>query len=255
MLNVTTYEGGAGVPLLLAHGLFGSGRNLGPLARRLAVDREVHVVDMRNHGDSPWFDSQSYPDMAGDLADVIERLGAPMAVFGHSMGGKAAMALALSRPELVAALIVGDIAPVAYSHSHLGNAEAMMAIDLEAVTSRKDADALLAARIDDPGTRAFLLQSLDMSAKRWKLNLAVLARDMDLVTGWPDVKGRYDGPTLFLHGANSPYVQPQHHDSILDQFPHARFQSLEGAGHWIHADKPVDTAEAIASFLAQVPPS
>jgi esterase len=255
MLNVTTYEGGSGTPLILAHGLFGSGRNLGPLARRLALDREVHVVDMRNHGDSPWFADQSYESMAADLADVIETLGAPMAVFGHSMGGKAAMALALTRPELVAALVVGDIAPVAYSHSHLVNAQAMMRIDPETTTSRKEADALLAADIKDAGTRAFLLQSLDLAEKRWKLNLEVLARDMERVTGWPAIKGRYDGRALFLSGANSPYVLPEHHPAILDQFPNARFQKLDGAGHWIHADKPVETAEAIAGFLAQVPPS
>jgi esterase len=250
MLNVTTYEGGAGTPLLLAHGLFGSGRNLGPLARRLAPDREIHVVDMRNHGDSPWLTDQSYAGMAADLAEVIETLGAPMAVFGHSMGGKAAMALALSRPELVAALVVGDIAPVAYSHSHLGNAQAMMRIDLDTLTSRKEADAVLAGEIGDAATRAFLLQSLDLAEKRWKLNLPVLARDMGLITGWPGTAGRYDGPTLFLHGANSPYVLPDHHAAIRTQFPNARFQALEGAGHWIHADKPVETAEAIASFLA-----
>ncbi|MEO8530639.1 MAG: alpha/beta fold hydrolase [Deltaproteobacteria bacterium] len=245
MLKVQTFEGGAGVPLLMAHGLFGSGRNFGPLARRLAVDRVVHVVDMRNHGDSPWMDEQSYSAMAGDLASVVESLGGPMAVFGHSMGGKAAMMLALTRPELVASLVVGDIAPVAYGHSHAGHVEAMLALDLSAVSSRRDADALL--QVEDAGVRAFLLQSLDVAEKRWKLNLDVLGRDMDLVTGWPAVAGQYAGRVLFLAGSQSDYIADR---GALALFPAAEFEVIEGAGHWLHADKPVEVAEAIRAFLA-----
>jgi len=249
MLKIRTYEGGAGVPLLMAHGLFGSARNFGPLARRLAADRTVHVVDMRNHGDSPWQYGQSYPAMADDLAEVIESLVGPMAVFGHSMGGKAAMVLALTRPELVAALVVGDIAPVAYGHSHLAHVRAMQAVDLAAIASRRDADALLA--VEDAGVRAFLLQSLDLAEKRWKLNLSVLGRDMDLITGWPAVTGRYDGPVLFLAGSESDYVDNR--DAALALFPQAEFQVIEGAGHWLHADKPAETAAALAAFLNQPP--
>ena len=249
MLKITTYDGGAGVPLLMAHGLFGSARNFGPLARRLAADRAVHVVDMRNHGDSPWMDEQSYPAMAADLAEVIVPLGAPMAVFGHSMGGKAAMVLALTRPELVAGLCVGDIAPVAYGHSHLAHVQAMQALDLATIASRREADSFLA--VEDPGTRAFLLQSLDLAERRWKLNLSILGRDMDLVTGWPAVTGRYGGPVLFLAGSGSDYLAD--HTAALSLFPQAEFQVIEGAGHWLHADKPTGTAEAISTFLNQLP--
>ena len=249
MLNVMTYEGGSGAPLLMAHGLFGSARNLGPLARRLATDRTVHVADMRNHGDSPWFEAQDYAGMAGDLAEVIEFLGGPMMVFGHSMGGKAAMMLALTRPELVKRLVVGDIAPVGYGHSHAGLVEAMQAIDPVSVSSRKEADALLGERVRDAATRAFLLQSLDIAGDRWVLNLDVLARDMDLITGWPEVDGRYDGPVLFLSGARSDYVEDEAKDAIGKLFPDAQFQAIEGAGHWLHADRPVEVADAIGAFL------
>lgn len=172
-----------------------------------------------------------------------------MAVFGHSMGGKAAMMLALRRPELVAALIVGDIAPVAYAHSHIGNIEAMALIDPAVVASRREADEILASRIADPATRAFLLQSLDLAEKRWKVNLPVLGAAMDKVVGWPEMAGTYNGPCLFLRGEHSDYITIAQHDAIRAHFPTARIETLAGAGHWIHADAPEPTAAAIRQFL------
>lgn len=129
MLNTITH----GVPtdtrpLLIVHGLFGSARNWGVIAKRLSDTRQVIAVDMRNHGDSPWMDSHTYRDMADDLATVIADIGAPVDVMGHSMGGKAAMVLALTRPELVRRLIVADIAPVAYSHTQDGPLAAMQGL-------------------------------------------------------------------------------------------------------------------------------
>ncbi|PRX38387.1 Pimeloyl-ACP methyl ester carboxylesterase [Meinhardsimonia xiamenensis] len=236
-------------PLLIAHGLFGSARNWGVIAKRLSDDRQVVAVDMRNHGQSPRAESQSYEDMAGDLADTIEALGGPMAVLGHSMGGKAAMVLALTRPELVERLIVADIAPVAYGHSQRHLIEAMRAVPLERMERRSDADAALHDLVDDPGLRAFLLQSLDVPARRWRLNLDVLDREMERITGWPDIDGRYDGPVLFLTGAESDYVRREHRDAIKRLFPRARFAAIPRAGHWLHADRPREFEAAVRAFL------
>mgnify|MGYP000944288640 CR=1 FL=1 len=117
--------------LVIAHGLYGSARNWGVIARRLADRREVVAVDMRNHGDSPRFPVQGYPEMAADLAEVIESLGVPVDLLGHSMGGKAAMQLALTRSRLIRRLVVADIAPVAYSHDQSRHARAMAALEAE----------------------------------------------------------------------------------------------------------------------------
>ncbi len=237
--------------LVIAHGLYGSGRNWGVIARRLADQRDVVAVDMRNHGDSPRFPSQSYPDMAADLAEVIERLGGPVDLLGHSMGGKAAMRLALTHPELVRRLVVADIAPVAYSHDQTRNAKAMALIDLSRITTRAEADAALAGSIDDPALRAFFLQSLDLRHKppRWKLNLAVLEDQMPKIVGWQDTPGSFDKPTLFLMGADSNYVRPEHRDAIKTLFPKARFAKIPGAGHWLHAEKPREFEETVRVFL------
>lgn len=251
MLNVLTYGDHAGIPAMIVHGLFGSGRNWGVIARRLAETRPVIAVDMRNHGDSPWHPTQSYADMADDLAQVIGAHGGQADVLGHSMGGKAAMVLALTRPACVRRLIVADIAPVAYGHTQSHHIHAMRALDLTGLKARSEADRRLSATIEDPGLRAFFLQSLDLKSDppRWKLNLDVLEAEMPGIVGWPDPPGQYDGPALFLSGALSDYVKPDHRAAILHQFPRARFARIPGAGHWLHAEKPREFEAAVTTWL------
>lgn len=237
--------------LVVAHGLYGSGRNWGVIARRLADRRNVVAVDMRNHGDSPRAPTQSYPDMAADLAEVIGTLAPPVDLLGHSMGGKAAMQLALTQPHLIRRLIVADIAPVAYTHDQTRHVQAMAGLDLSRITTRAEADAALAVTVDDPSLRAFFLQSLDLRAHppRWKLNLPVLMAEMPNIVGWPGTQGRFDGPALFLTGAESHYVRPEHREAIRTLFPKARFAKIPGAGHWLHAEKPREFEDTVRVFL------
>jgi esterase len=239
-------------PLLIAHGLFGSARNWGITARKLSEGRDVIVIDMRNHGESPWYGTQSYADMAADLAAVITLVGAPMDVLGHSMGGKAAMMLALTQPDLIRRLIVGDIAPVAYDHDNLEYIRAMRGLDLKGLTTRAEADLRLAPSVPDASLRAFFLQSLDLKAEggpRWRLNLDVLASAMPQIVGWPGIDATFEGPALFLTGALSQYVLPEFRETILRLFPKARFAKLPDAGHWLHADQPRAFEAAVDVFL------
>lgn len=241
MLNILRHGVKTDLPtLLIVHGLFGSARNWGAIAKRLSDSRAVICVDMRNHGESFWAERHGYADLAQDLAEVILAEGGPLDVLGHSMGGKAAMVLALQWPELVGRLLVADIAPVAYGHSQSHLISAMRALPLAALGSRAAADAALATQIEDAGVRAFLLQSLDLKASppRWRLNLDVLEREMAQITGWPEVAGQFDGPALFLSGALSDYVRPEHRPAIKALFPAAKFAKLPGAGHWLHAEAP-----------------
>jgi esterase len=252
MLNtVVTGARGDRPPLLIAHGLFGSARNWGVIARRLSDSRQVLSVDMRNHGESFRANAQGYRDMAADLAAVIAAHGGRADVLGHSMGGKAAMRLALEHPEAVGRLVVADIAPVAYGHTQAHLIAAMRGLHLPGLASRSEADRRLAGSIDDAGVRAFLLQSLDLKEDppRWRLNLDVLEAEMPRIIGWEKVPGRFEGPVLFLSGALSDYVRTEHRAAILAQFPKARFARIPGAGHWLHADRPREFEAAVEVFL------
>lgn len=236
--------------LIIAHGLFGSGRNWGVIAKRLADSRHVITPDMRNHGSSPRAPTQSYPDMAADLAELIETLGGPVDLCGHSMGGKAAMTLALLHPELVQRLIVADIAPVAYTHTQSMFIDAMRQVDLANLTRRSDAEAQLAAAGVEPSLQSFFTQSLDVPNKAWRLNLDVLESEMPGLVGWPDdLGGTFEGRTLFLSGGASDYVKRADRDQIKSYFPAARFAKLPGAGHWLHAEKPREFEAAVRAFL------
>lgn len=240
------------LPLVIAHGLYGSARNWGVIARRLADRRDVVAVDMRNHAGSPWFATHSYPELAEDLAEVIADLGGRADLLGHSMGGKAAMQVALRHGDLVRRLVVADIAPVAYAHDQTQYIRAMRGLDLTGLTSRGEADRRLAETLDDPGLRAFFLQSLDLKAEggpRWRLNFDVLEAEMPRIVGWPETTGQFDRPALFLTGAESHYVRPEYRDAIRSHFPQARFARLPGAGHWLHADRPREFEEAVRVFL------
>ena len=250
MLNVIEHGASTDQPdLLIVHGLFGSGRNWGAVAKRLSATRRVLCVDQRNHGLSPWFDSHTYEDMAADLAEVIAAQGGAMDVLGHSMGGKAAMVLALTRPDLVNRLIVADIAPVVYTHDQNQNIDAMRSVDLSKVHKRSDAIAQLAKRLEDPTLQTFFTQSLDLKAQQWRLNLDVLDKEMPRILGFPDLQAAYAGATLFLSGATSDYVTPTHRPTIRDKFPKARFAKITGAGHWLHAEKPREFIASVQAWL------
>ena len=236
-------------PVLIAHGLYGSARNWGVIAKRLSDTRQVIAVDMRNHGRSPVSDSHTYEDMADDLAEVIAAQGGQMDVVGHSMGGKAAMMLALRHGQAVRRLVIADIAPVAYSHSQMPFIDAMRAVDLSQVTRRSDAEAQLAALGVDKALQSFFTQSLDVAGQKWLLNLDALAQNMAHIMGFPEAEAAWPGSALFLSGGASDYVQPDHRGRIKTLFPAARFAKLPGAGHWLHADDPRGFEAAVRVFL------
>ncbi|MDS9466122.1 alpha/beta fold hydrolase [Paracoccus sp. MBLB3053] len=254
MLNMTvTGEDSTQLPVILAHGLFGSGKNLGGLARRLSQTRRVISVDMRNHGDSFHDPDHSYPALAEDLARIIKAEGGIADVVGHSMGGKSAMMLALNHPELLRKLCVLDIAPYAYSHTQTPLIDAMEAVDLGGIKLRSAADARLAEFVPEAGVRAFLLQSLDLKSDppRWKFNLATLREQMPSLVGWPSdaPKGTFSGPVLLLAGATSDYSGEPQVEALRAHFPQAKVRFFAGAGHWLHADRPAEVAESVAEFL------
>lgn len=242
-------------PLFIAHGLFGSARNFHTLAKKLATTRRVISLDMRNHGDAPWGEAR-YDEMAEDLAEAVERLAEGHAnLLGHSMGGKAAMGLALSQPELLTGLIVADIAPVAYDHSHADYVAAMQRVDLSEVERRSDADPMLEDAVPEKPLRAFLLQNLEIEngEARWQINLDGLEKGMDRLIGWHDdwPHDRYEGPALFLRGGASDYAAETHYDRIRGLFPNADIEAVEGAGHWLHAEQPDAFVEAVDRWLRE----
>ncbi|CCG43100.1 alpha/beta fold hydrolase [Magnetospirillum molischianum] len=254
-MRLAVVENGASSspPLVILHGLLGSSRNWGSVAKALSDSWHVLAFDLPNHGASPWAETMDYPFMAREIAAAIETLGRKVVLLGHSMGGKAAMTLALTRPDLVERLVVVDIAPVAYDHTFAPFIRAMRAVRLSEMRSRADVSAALTVAVPDPAFRAFLLQNLESGAEgyRWRPNLAVLLAHMDDILGFPaSPPGRnYSGPTLFIAGGRSEYLRPIHRDVIAALFPAARHTVIADAGHWIHADAQTAFITSLVDFL------
>ena len=245
---------GNGPPLIVMHGLFGSGRNWHSQVRRFAEDFEVIAVDMRNHGQSFHADEMSYAAMAADVAQLMDSLELENCRFlGHSMGGKVAMTLAINSPQLVSRMVVADIAPLAYHHHYDDLIDPILALELENFDSGTQVDHALRPHIPEDQLRAFLLQNLvrESGDWRWRINWRVIQRDMDALTGFDELPDSWLGdlPVLFIRGAGSDYIDDSGIHVIERHFSNASIATIDGAGHWLHAEKPDEFSRLVLDFL------
>lgn len=262
----TTSIGTEGPLVAFCHGVFGQGKNWTTIARSLATGDPDHphralLIDMPNHGRSPWTDTLDYPTMADQVAETLVAQGAaerPLALVGHSMGGKIAMHLTLRHPELIERLCVVDISPVDYGpmRAFHGYVAALQSLELDTLTSRSQAEEHLARREIDPGVRSFLLQNLRRESEgdtvrwRWQPNLELIGEQMQSLGGWsePDQEPWW-GPVLWVAGGESDYVSSEYAPAMRALFPKVRQITIKGAAHWVHADQPQIFTQILRQFL------
>jgi len=230
--------------LIILHGLFGSARNWASMAELLSEDRQVICFDQRNHGKSPWLSTHSYEDMAQDLSEILDE---KVDVLGHSMGGKTAMALSLTNPNLVNRLVIADISPTNYEYTQVSIMEALLSLDLDNISSRKEAIEQMNSIA--PDLRAFLAQSINMKEKKWEFNLTVLKKESDKISKFPEFSSKFYGDSLFIRGEHSKYTSKSHDRIIKKFFANCNFETVKGAGHWLHSEKPTEFKSKIINFL------
>jgi hydrolase, alpha/beta domain protein len=254
MIHSTTIGSGP-AQLVFLHGLFGQGKNFTRIATALAKVATCHLIDLPNHGASSWTVGFSLDGQAEHVAHWLqESFDSPVALVGHSLGGKLAMRLALAHSELVDRLLVADISPVT-NHDPTRFAPlvaAMRELDLEHLVSRTEASRQLADAVPDPQVRGFLLQNLRRLGGdwAWMANLDLLGDSLRIIGGWPRVDAVYDGPVWWVAGGRSPYVQPEHAEPMRRLFPRVIAITLKRAGHWLHADEPEAFVSICSEFLA-----
>jgi esterase len=245
--------------VILIHGMFGSLSNLGVLARSLVADYQVISVDLRNHGDSPHESLMDLPSMAADIVELMDDLELPSAtLIGHSLGGKVAMQVALTSPERVSDLVVIDIAPVTYGARQDAALDALNLLAENTVASRRDADALISEHIAEASVRAFLLKNLARQPEgnfRLKLNLASINQNYDSTLVSAPTGHPYAGPTLFLKGEHSAYIQEKHRPIIQQLFPHSQLEVVADTAHWLHAEKPETVNALVGAFIETKTPT
>lgn len=252
LLHSTTY-GTRGPALIILHGLFGMSDNWHLVASALSDRFQVHALDLRNHGRSPHDDVMTYEAMAQDVVDFMDAKGIPAAVvMGHSMGGKAAMEMALRHASHLTGLIVVDIAPRSYPPHHDDVFAAFESIPLASLSTRKEVEAAMRSRVAKNSTAFFLLKNLtrdDAGTFRWKANVAVLRSSIGEINRTIDARTGYDGPALFLRAGQADYIVDNDRPEILRLFPRARIETIHGAGHWVHVDEPDELIGHVRRFL------
>ena len=265
--------GESGPRVVFVHGLFGQGKNWTTVAKGLADRHRVTLLDLPNHGHSPWRDRVDYLDMTELVAAELRALDEPVTLVGHSMGGKVSMQLALRHPELLRALVVVDVAPVDYPESggrtddpdeeaspFAAFIDAMRAVDLDQLKTREEAETALRTAVPSRMVRSFLLQSLvraDVGGDggwRWRLNLEALGRDLAHLRSFPEPPpgATYDGPVLWIAGVNSTYVLPEDRARMDELFPSTRLVKIKNAGHWVHSEQPQVFLQTLRAFLDAV---
>ena len=245
---------GSGPPLVILHGPLGSLDNWMPMAQVFAAQFHVHLLDLRNHGQSPHAPEFDYEVMARDLSAFLDAYSlAPTHLLGHSMGGKAAMRFAQLHPHAVRKLVVVDMSPRAYPVQFEPLLDAMLGLELGSFQRREEVDSALQAAVPERVVRQFLLKNLgrDQSGRfHWKPNLASIRANYDHVRGALPADASFTGPALFVRGENSGYVRDEDMAEIRMMFPTVRFETIRGAGHWVHADAPGLLARAVIDFLS-----
>lgn len=247
-------EYGAGQPIIILHGLFGSSDNWLTQAKILSTQYKVYTVDQRNHGQSPHDDAFDYKAMVDDLLEFISdhQLKDPI-ILGHSMGGKAAMNFALAHPDKLSKLIVVDISPRAYDLEHYTIIEGLKAIPISTLASRNEADEILAGYVSEPDVRQFLLKNLQRKAEggfSWKINLPVIDEKLSNIGLDLQFSGVFDKPSLFIRGSKSRYVPDEDRTRIKEVFPKSSLVSMD-TGHWVQAEKPQEFVDVVIRWLTQ----
>lgn len=244
---------GDGPPLIILHGLFGSGENWRSTARWLAGRYRVFTLDLRNHGRSPHHELMDYPLMAEDLREFMEEHSlASASLVGHSMGGKVAMGFTLAWPEMVEQLVVVDIAPKPHEARHDDILRALVALEPERFKERGELDQALQLAIPDQAMRLFLLKNLIRTRQgsfAWRINLESIVRNYGAISGWPASSASCNRETLFVKGELSDYLGDDDNGLIRSYFPRSRLVTIPGAGHWPHVEAAAMFREALQGFL------
>ncbi len=244
---------GNGEPLLILHGYFGMGNNWKSLANKFSEHFEVHLIDQRNHGRSFHSSDFNYELMAEDLYNyIMHHQLKNVNLLGHSMGGKTAMLFATTYPKRIHKLIIADIAPRYYSTHHQFILEALNSVDFSTITKRRDVENVLANYIDEVGIRQFLLKNVYWKNKTelaYRFNLESLTKNVEEVGVALPSFNTFNKEVLFLKGENSGYIATSDKALIEAHFPQVTIQTIKNAGHWLHAENPVDFYTNVISFL------
>ena len=246
---------GEGPEIIILHGLLGMLDNWKSFARSLENNYRIHLLDLRNHGKSPHDDLMNYEVMVEDVRLYIEdhELKNPIVV-GHSMGGKVAMTLALNHPDLIKQLVVVDISPKAYKAGHQTIFDTLLDVQFDLYEKRSEVYEFIISKLKDKGLSSFLMKNLSRNLSggyEWKMNLGSIYHSYEKILQAVESENKFEKDCIFIKGEKSSYIQNEDEALIKELFPFAQIQSIQNAGHWVHAEKPNELKSALIDFITK----
>ena len=253
--SVIGREEGEAPSVVLLHGLFGMGGNLGAVARSLQETFRVYSVDLPNHGRSDWLEPSDIPGMAGCIVHWMAQQQLEHAHFvGHSLGGKIAMQVALHEPSRVDSLCIADIAPVSYPRRHDAVLGALTAVASARCRSRSEAAKIMAQTLQEESLIQFLLMSIARDKQgiyQWRFNLEGIVENYGAIRAGLEADETFTSDVLFIKGGDSDYILPEHRSAIMALFPKATVKVMPDCGHWLHAQQPRLFNSIVGRFLVE----
>ena len=239
--------------LIVIHGLFGMSDNWNSLGKKFAKYYKVHLIDLRNHGRSPHSEDFNYDVMCEDVLEYMEthNIKKPI-LLGHSLGGKVAMKFAFTYTDKIDKLIVADISPREYNSGFYKDLlVTLYKLPLVDFDKREEVDHILSFTFEDKGMRLFLLKNLYRNEKKeyaWRFNIEVLLEKVNNIEEAEFIKGICNVPTHFIRGGNSNYITAKDELIINKHFYKFSISTINGAGHWLHAENPERFYDEVMEF-------
>ena len=247
--------------LIFLHGVMGQGRNWASIAKKFSSEHQCLIFDQRGHGHSmkpeKGYDMDS---MACDLGHLLSELGwqKPVKIVGHSMGGRVALGFSRTHPHLLERLVLVDTSPRLEEDIRM-ELGAMLDFIPTPFSSRKEASEFMNGkflnRYPDEKLRDFFYSNLVNRGGQydWIFSKSAVHEILRLSSRrdcWKEYK-ELRSPTLLIRGNQSKHLSLGDFKKVLAENSHLQGIGVEGAGHWVHAEKPLETISIMENFFKE----
>lgn len=246
-LHYTSY--GEGPPIVLVHGLGGTGHLWYGVMQALRQHHHVVAFDLRGHGRSDGKGKFSIEGWANDLRGLIRHLELPaVTLVGHSLGSLVVQHLAQTEPDLCDELVL--VGGISYFQPQTVEAYRQRADLVE----REGMDAVVDAWLEgavSPQTHATMAGAVGLLRDVYLRNDPVMyAKSCRALSKAPHVRrGDIGQPTLIMVGAQDRSTPLAMAEELQRDIPVSRVRVIADAGHWMPVEHPGQVAAAILEFL------
>lgn len=248
--------------LIFIHGLLGWGLNWSPIIKHFEQEYHIITYDQRGHGRS--FKPKTYKteDYAQDLLDLMNVKNIQTAHFvGHSMGGRTAQCFVSQHPGRSLSLTLEDIGPNPEPEETLATQQMILRVPVP-FASKEEMDQFFEEefflkKTEGERQKQVMAQFLKANLQRqssgkidWRFSLDGVLQTIEegFSPRWAEFKC-IEVPVLVIRGEKSKHLSQETYEMMLKSLSDIRGEVIEGAGHWVHYQKPEEFSAHVLQFL------